>query len=387
MNDPGNLFKRLLLWLSGAPEEVGPGQAQPTAVGPPAPVRTPPATAPGVIGTPPAPADRPPEAVPHAAVALGDEPINDATDYGVAVESADVPANTLYWRAVRIHHLTPDENHGNHHIYLDALDEAGSRVFGARAHVTWEGGEQTIAVDKPLNEPGTNFPMWKWQVCAVEMLDLPSDRVVNLHTGHPDEPPGTGNTLFHHSFAVDFRRTLSAAPEPASSVLSGVVSNGDGRTLLLTRDGETVNSLLLDTGGAYRFETLAAGTYVLAVEGTDVRSAPVSLDGTGSATMNLEVPDGPPPDKFVEHFLLFGPPESSRTVVHLKAAGRYLMEQRPTFGFRAQDASRARHVILIGAPEDISQETEQSLQQAGCQVRRIQGTPEEIAAALQAPPN
>ena len=58
-----------------------------------------------------------------------------------------------------------------------ALDGA-ARVNGARLRVTWDGGEQIVTVDKPANEPGTNFPMWKWQVCAAEALGLPRDVLV-----------------------------------------------------------------------------------------------------------------------------------------------------------------------------------------------------------------
>ena len=65
--------------------------------------------------------------------------INDAQAYGVAIVPATVAPGAWYWQAVRVHHLTPEENGGNHHIYLDILDPAtapdpgsmGGRVFGA----------------------------------------------------------------------------------------------------------------------------------------------------------------------------------------------------------------------------------------------------------------
>ena len=67
--------------------------------------------------------------------------LNDAQAYGVAIVPATVAPGAWYWQAVRVHHLTPEENSGNHHIYLDILDPAtapdpgsiGGRVFGARA--------------------------------------------------------------------------------------------------------------------------------------------------------------------------------------------------------------------------------------------------------------
>jgi hypothetical protein len=157
---------------------------------------------------------------PHADHDSG-PPFNDAEAYGINVEPVRVAPGQWYWRVVRVHHLAPEENNDNHHIYLDVLDPAlpdaanvlGGRVFGAHLKVTWEGGESLVTVEKPLGEPGGNFPMWKAQDCAVVALgleghELPSDRVTGLQTHHPDEAPG--NTWGHHSFSVIFVRTQNA---------------------------------------------------------------------------------------------------------------------------------------------------------------------------------
>lgn len=375
-------LSRFLMWLSGASvPDSGPGKLSPTARGDP----------PGAVDRLVSPAAMQPSA-PEAPIAPQEvsavpenDVINDATAYGVTVTVADVPAGTTYWRAVRVHHLTPDENHGNHHIFLDALDEAGNRVPGAQARVTWEGGEQVVTVDKPANEPGTNFPMWKWQVCAVAMLGLPSDRVANLHTGHPDEPPGMGNTLFHHSFQVDFQRSVrGSTPAPAQSTIGGTVSNGEGLTLILARDGKTVASRNLDASGAYQFTGLAAGSYRLRVDGTAVQSALIAIDGTNSVTADLTVPAEPPAPKPVPTYVLFGPAASHRTAVYLAVADDFLASRRPTFGFRPQDAIHAQGVLILGEEQDVSQDAEAALVAAGCQVQRVHGTTAEITAALEA---
>ena len=384
-------LKRLLLWLSGAPEEPLVADAV-TATPPATPAAVTPVAAPAepaleYLAATPATGPVPVAALPAKETLLDTrevhvpaEPINDATAYGVEIVPADVPPGTPYWQAIRVHHLTSAENHGNHHIFLDALDEGGNRIFGAKAHITWPGGEQTITVDKPLNEPGTNFPLWKWQVAAAQMLDMPSDRVVNMHTGHPDEPPGTGNTLFHHSFEVDFQRATKGAT--AGSIISGEVANGAGRRVLLTLDGEIVGQTNVDAAGEYRFENVAAGVYVLVVEGAGVYSSPVTVDGSQAVTVNLVVRPPLPAGKVMERYVLFGTATSPRTAVYLSQVRDVLVAHQPTFGFDAEEATHAQQVVIIGELQDVSQDTEDALIAAESDVERIQGNAAEVAAAL-----
>jgi len=145
------------------------------------------------------------------------EPVyNDAAaKYKVDIKflsAIDVPADvTQYWRVVGIHHLTGAENMGNHHIYCDVLDEEGKRIDRARMVLYQVDTDPSFAiVDKPAQEAGTNFPLWKADKANVAVIwpednPLPSEQVVGVSTGHPDEE--VGNTLFHHSFYVVFQRT------------------------------------------------------------------------------------------------------------------------------------------------------------------------------------
>jgi hypothetical protein len=224
------------------------------------------------------------------------EVINDATGYGVQIHPANVAPGALYWQAVRVHHRTPEENGGNHHLYLDVFDPTlggepyGGRVNGARLRVTWDGGEQIVTVDKPANEPGTNFPMWKWQVCAVECLglpeqELPSDRVTGLHTGHPDE--AAGNTLFHHSFHVTYAKAQAAEQVYTDSVIYGVIHNGSGRTALLLKGEQEVARKVLGVDETFRFAELGAGEYLIAVENSDFRSTLTRVNGRDQVQLDL----------------------------------------------------------------------------------------------------
>lgn len=276
------------------------------------------------------------------------EPINDAEAYGVRVIQVDVPPGETFWRVIRVHHLTPEENGGRHHIFLDMLDENGQRIMGAQVRVTWEGGEQIVTIDKPGEEAGADFPMWKWQVCAVEGVGLPSDRVENLHTGHPDEAPG--NTLFHHSFLVIFQRAVAEEPV-AESVLSGVVHNGIGQTVLLWRGEEEVAQAEIGADERFRFEGLRAGTYVVRVVGTEIASDPIELDGRNSVEIELTVPPVP---GVIEGWVNGG---AGRVVVALRdgttEAGRATVAQDESF--RIEGLEPGVYVVTVEGTSVVSQ--------------------------------
>ena len=244
------------------------------------------------------------------------------------MEPVSPTPGTWYWRVLNVHHLQPAENGGNHHLFLDAwTSPAGAeegaqlqRAYGARFRVSWPGREEIVTVDKSPGEPGTNFPLWKWQVVSVEALglpghDLPSDRVVGISTAHPDEAPG--NTLFHHSFHVTFYLTLAPGAPIHNSEVSGRVRNGAGRTIVLVRDTEEVGRQVVAGDGTYCFDGLAPGRYRGVIEGAPVQSGVLTLDGTNMVTSDLELPTAGRP--FV-HYVLFGPAGHPATWANLVLA-------------------------------------------------------------------
>ncbi len=145
--------------------------------------------------------------------------LNDASGYGVAVVEAPAAAGAPIWKAIGVHHLTPDENRGQHNAFIDILDENGQplRDPNLRAGWSWEGrqpGEDAPLqpLDKRLNEPAGNVPLFKGALLEVWISDpaAPSDHVTRLSTDHPDEPTPDGdifNSIGHHSYYVVFQRT------------------------------------------------------------------------------------------------------------------------------------------------------------------------------------
>lgn len=156
--------------------------------------------------------------------------LGNAAAYDVGLAPAVVPAEQHCWRVLGVHHLTPAENRGNRHVFVDIVDETGARVQEPNLRLAWgwEGqraDEQANprAFDKQGNEPNTNVDVYSGQRLWIEVSGdgLASDRVYNMHTNHPDEPGPNGetwNSIGHHSFYVLFQRTRATVapvePEP-----------------------------------------------------------------------------------------------------------------------------------------------------------------------------
>ncbi|MEM7129825.1 MAG: N-acetylmuramidase domain-containing protein [Chloroflexota bacterium] len=143
---------------------------------------------------------------------------NHASEYGVKIAGTDVSPDAPSWRVIGVHHLLPEENRGDHHVYFDVLDEQGNRVKNNNlaVHWTWQGRQanqvaKPAKLEKPDSEPVTNVPISPGAVLEVwlEGDGIPSDRVSGLRADHDDEPgPGNNkwNTKGHHSFYVVFQR-------------------------------------------------------------------------------------------------------------------------------------------------------------------------------------
>lgn len=195
---------------------------------------------------------------------------SNAAPYGVTVDQLAPAPGTRFWRLTRVHHLSPEENNGRHHIYIDALKADGSRAFNSQAHITWDGGEQIVTLDKPLNEPATNFPLFKWQKCSVEMIGMPSDKAHGISSSHPDEPnpdgSASGNTLFHHSFLLIYQEVTVPEKATTGEIRGRVENSRDGLRVELIQAGQVVDTAPVAAGGTFAFSAIDAGDYSLRLE-------------------------------------------------------------------------------------------------------------------------
>lgn len=151
--------------------------------------------------------------------------INDADAYGVTITPAVTEPGEKYWKIVRVHHLTPAENNGNHHLYVNVLKD-GQPNREVDVIACWSNdGLASIPLEKPWpEEPMGNLPMYRGQIVSAFIEDVyDSDTVKGVHIEHPDEPPAIpggdlGNTNGHHSFLVEWQLVTKAGdgeePEP-----------------------------------------------------------------------------------------------------------------------------------------------------------------------------
>lgn len=154
---------------------------------------------------------------------------NDAVKYGVfIVRNDDAP-----WKVIGVHHLTPNENRGNHHIFIDALNESGKRVKSATIEWDWEGRgadekkPNPLRLDKPVNEvPNLQFYS-AGQIISIWHPD--GESVLDMRCDYPDEFGPNGevwNSIGHHSFFVVFQKVKQGIqiPKPIPSLPPDVPS-------------------------------------------------------------------------------------------------------------------------------------------------------------------
>ncbi len=156
--------------------------------------------------------DAAPEAAPAAAVeaaaaAAPERPrtLDTRLDaLGVTITDAPVGPGEQYWRIIEVRFADEQESGGKHHIYVDALDENGSRVVGQPVTVYWGDGNLTLPLeDKPAPDFGYNFQMYAaGYAYNVKVEGMPSD-ILN--------GAGMGDVInrfkgIHTSYYVTFQR-------------------------------------------------------------------------------------------------------------------------------------------------------------------------------------
>ncbi len=87
----------------------------------------------------------------------------------------------------------------------------------------------------------------------------------------------------------------------------------------------------------------------------------------------LPTPPEPDESKAIYHYLLFWASGEEWAVRDWLNAINYIGVFRPTVGFSPEDAAQAQFVTIVGGSSGVSEEVENKLRAAGCQVERITG--------------
>lgn len=149
---------------------------------------------------------------------IGNDPFTNTAGFGVSI--ARWATAGPVWRAVYVHHLSPQENGNQHNVFVDCLDTMGYWANTSRLKVayTWEGRRpDEQAPPRPFEkrppEPRAQLDLYRGQkiTCWIDDPTLPSDRVVGLRSDVQDVP---GNNLFHNSFVVLFQLQQGEPVEP-----------------------------------------------------------------------------------------------------------------------------------------------------------------------------
>jgi len=123
---------------------------------------------------------------------------------GVGIQEPNVQPGQSYWRLAKVFWQNKEESGNDHTIYLEVLDEHGSRIVGQPIEIRWQDGSLVVVTeDKPRPEYSANFPMFgTLGSYSVSVPGLPSDTMVGLGMGTPERPDFT----IHTNFLLTFQR-------------------------------------------------------------------------------------------------------------------------------------------------------------------------------------
>ena len=98
------------------------------------------------------------------ATAADPERANQAERYGVSIEPVHTQNADRHWKVRRVRHLTPEENNGQHHIFVQAHFQENSPHDEARVFIQWEDGSQELTLGKNQRESYLSFAMFTCRI-------------------------------------------------------------------------------------------------------------------------------------------------------------------------------------------------------------------------------
>jgi hypothetical protein len=171
---------------------------------------------------------------------------HDLSHFGASIQPANVPAGASCWRLIEARVANPNtEFGGDHHVFVEAVDENGQQLRQVQAQIEVGNEIHRPTLDKGLNEPGTNWPLWRGTRVFVSMGES-SDRVGALHA---EMGVYKGGDLFHHAWLLKFQRTVASGEQPTPIIPNEepVVDEEAAVTPPPTDESSTLDAATLET--------------------------------------------------------------------------------------------------------------------------------------------
>ncbi len=216
-------------------------------------------------------------------------------DLNIILQPANVSAGQPYWKLIRANYLppgnAPGQAGGRVNIYYTVLNESGKPAADQKVFQAFPTGSipQNTGPDGTTNYPMTgdsSFDPKRGErgPYSAYVDGLPSDTVVGL--GLPLKQ--------HVVYELTWQKDTKGGAVAASSIYGTIVNAPAGAKVTLTSSAQTLTASL-DSGGNYKFSSLAAGTYSVAVTGAGVIKSDIMLDGKNSARVDFTFA---PPDVY-----------------------------------------------------------------------------------------
>ena len=151
------------------------------------------------------------------------------TERGARLIQAEVAPGTGYWRLVKARWYNEAEAQGRHHIYIDLLDQTGTRITQTTITIRWADGATTLITEAKAGEPyAAAFDMHATAPAYSAQPDTtaPADRVEGMGLGTVEAP----QNAIHTSYGLVWQWTIAGdkpTPTPTATLIPSLTPIAD----------------------------------------------------------------------------------------------------------------------------------------------------------------
>lgn len=144
----------------------------------------------------------PQPSTPHATRELVDVPS------WLTINDVKVAPGAEYWRLAKVQYWDDQQSGGTHHIYTKSPHDPSAKMVVSNGHQEWK-----VPLEKPANEPSSNFAMWGGNYYKAWMDGMPSDSIEGMHMP----------AKHHVSYLLWWEKAKKSGQVTATTELNGVI--------------------------------------------------------------------------------------------------------------------------------------------------------------------